>query len=78
MILALLVQTPTKGTRSDMPWDKIHGEREDLLQHWQKLGEFRKRHPAVAQGKHITRNQEGYYAFETPIPRRQSTDCLHR
>ncbi|WP_265575799.1 alpha-amylase family glycosyl hydrolase, partial [Vibrio sp. OPT46] len=53
-----------QGTRSDMPWDKIHGEREDLLQHWQKLGEFRKRHPAVAQGKHITRNQEGYYAFE--------------
>lgn len=55
---------PTQGTRSDMPWDKIHGEREDLLQHWQKLGEFRQRHPAVAQGKHITRNQEGYYAFE--------------
>ncbi len=55
---------PTQGTRSDMPWDKINGEREDLLQHWQKLGEFRQRHPAVAQGKHITRNQEGYYAFE--------------
>lgn len=53
-----------QGTRSDMPWDKIHGERKDLLQHWQKLGEFRKRHPAVAQGKHVTRNQEGYYAFE--------------
>lgn len=55
---------PYQGTRSDMPWDLIEAEREDLLQHWQKLGEFRQRHPAVAQGKHITRNQQGYYAFE--------------
>jgi len=53
-----------QGTRSDMPWGLIEGEREALLQHWQKLGEFRQRHPAVARGKHITRNQEGYYSFE--------------
>ncbi|PMH41460.1 alpha-amylase [Vibrio sp. 10N.286.49.B3] len=53
-----------QGTRSDMPWDSIEGERELLLKHWQTLGEFRQRHPAVAQGQHITRNQDGYYAFE--------------
>ncbi|WP_264874666.1 alpha-amylase [Vibrio agarivorans] len=53
-----------QGTRSPMPWDLIEGERATLLEHWQALGEFRKRHPAVAQGQHITRNQSGYYAFE--------------
>ncbi|WP_099610318.1 alpha-amylase [Vibrio fujianensis] len=53
-----------QGTRSDMPWAAIKGERQTLLNHWQKLGEFRQRHPAVAQGKHITHQQEGYYAFE--------------
>ncbi|USD65279.1 alpha-amylase [Vibrio sp. SCSIO 43136] len=53
-----------QGTRSDMPWHQIKGQRADLLEHWQKLGEFRQRHPAVAQGKHITRQQQGYYAFE--------------
>jgi len=53
-----------QGTRSDMPWAQIKDERQALLQHWQKLGEFRQRHPAIAQGKHITRQQEGYYAFE--------------
>lgn len=55
---------PNQGTRSPMPWSGIEGEREELLKHWQILGEFRQRHPAVAQGKHITRNRDGYYAFE--------------
>jgi alpha-amylase len=54
----------TQGTRSDMPWEQITGERSALLKHWQKLGNFRKRHPAIGQGKHITRQREGYYAFE--------------
>ncbi|QIA62073.1 alpha-amylase [Vibrio astriarenae] len=53
-----------QGTRSPMPWDQIEGERAVLLEHWQALGDFRKRHPAVAKGQHITRNQSGYYAFE--------------
>ena len=55
---------PMQGTRSDMPWDQITGERAELLEHWQALGQFRQRHPAVAQGKHIIRNSKGYYAFE--------------
>jgi len=55
---------PHQGTRSDMPWDQITGERQQLLEHWQKLGQFRQRHPAIAQGEHITRHQQGYYAFE--------------
>ena len=55
---------PMQGTRSDMPWEQITGERAELLKHWQALGQFRQRHPAVAQGKHIIRNSKGYYAFE--------------
>jgi alpha-amylase len=53
-----------QGTRSDMPWDKITGQRETLLKHWQTLGDFRLRHPAIAKGEHITHQQSGYYAFE--------------
>ena len=53
-----------QGNRSDRPWEQIKGERAELLKHWQALGQFRQRHPSVAQGKHIIRNQEGYYAFE--------------
>ncbi|MGL6316784.1 alpha-amylase [Vibrio sp. WXL103] len=53
-----------QGTRSPMPWDQIEDDRATLLKHWQTLGEFRKRHPAVAQGTHITRHQGEYYAFE--------------
>ena len=56
---------PMQGTRSDMPWDhQITGEPAELLEHWQALGQFRQRHLAVAQGKHIIRNSKGDYAFE--------------
>lgn len=41
-----------QGTRSDMNWDDIKGERNELLEHWQKVGQFRNRHAAVAAGKH--------------------------
>jgi alpha-amylase len=41
-----------QGTRSDMNWDQIEGDRAALLKHWQKLGQFRKRHYAVAAGSH--------------------------
>lgn len=57
----------TQGTRSDMPWDQITGERSELLAHWQTLGNFRKRHPAIGQGQHITRHRDGYYAFERQL-----------
>lgn len=41
-----------QGTRSDMNWDEIQGERQALLTHWQKLGQFRKRHASVGAGTH--------------------------
>lgn len=38
-----------QGTRSTMNWDKVDP---DLLAHWRKLGQFRRRHPALARGAH--------------------------
>ncbi len=37
--------------RSFMNWDEVHRNKE-LLIHWQKLGLYRKNHPAVGAGKH--------------------------
>lgn len=41
----------TDRTRSPMNWGEIDDE---LLEHWQKLGQFRARHPAIAMGAHET------------------------
>jgi alpha-amylase len=40
---------PTQPTRSPMRWE---GYDEILLHHWQLLGRFRARHPAIARGAH--------------------------
>lgn len=51
-----------QGTRSDMLWE-LDKEREKLLQHWQKLGQFRQAHPAVGAGRHSEIEQENAYVF---------------
>ena len=38
-----------QGTRSDMNWASPDGE---VLEHWRKLGQFRRRHVALARGAH--------------------------
>ncbi|NNM22998.1 MAG: alpha-amylase, partial [Flavobacteriaceae bacterium] len=40
--------------RSPMDWDAINNnpEKQQLKSHWEKLGQFRKAHPAVGAGKH--------------------------
>ncbi len=48
------------GTRSDMNWDSFDT---DLLRHWQKLGQFRKRHIAIGAGSHQALPSESGYAF---------------
>ncbi|WP_235715623.1 carbohydrate binding domain-containing protein [Alkalihalobacillus hemicellulosilyticus] len=40
---------PHQGTRSSMNWDSIN---EDVLFHWQKMGQFRNRHIAIGAGEH--------------------------
>lgn len=51
--------------RSFMNWDAITNNTETraLLGHWQKLGQFRKNHPAVGAGRHIMIS-ESPYIFE--------------
>ncbi|WP_413113695.1 alpha-amylase [Thaumasiovibrio sp. DFM-14] len=50
---------PHQGTRSAMNWD----ENLALVKHWQRLGQFRQRHPAISQGTHRTLSTAPYYAF---------------
>ena len=52
-----LIHEGTQGDatfRSDMNWDAIDSDEKTqlVLSHWQKLGKFRKDHPAVGAGKH--------------------------
>ncbi len=52
---------PLQGTRSDMNWQDINGKAAQTLQHWQTLGQFRARHPAMGAGKQTTlRLPQGY------------------
>lgn len=50
-------------TRSDMVW----GANPGLLEHWQKLGLFRKRHPAVGRGAHA-KLADAPYTFKRTLP----------
>ncbi|MCK4562531.1 MAG: alpha-amylase [Flavobacteriaceae bacterium] len=40
--------------RSNMNWEQINSDKEtqDILTHWQKLGQFRRNHPAIGAGVH--------------------------
>ncbi len=51
-----------QGTRSDMIWD-LDKERQALLEHWQIIGQFRQRHPAIGAGEHKVIEQENAYVF---------------
>lgn len=55
-----------QGTRSDMPW-QLNPDRQSLLTHWQKLGQFRQRHPAVGAGVHHEIAQDGTYVFSRTL-----------
>tara|TARA_R110001583_G_scaffold1202_5_gene10073 strand:+ start:39478 stop:41127 length:1650 start_codon:yes stop_codon:yes gene_type:complete len=48
--------------RSFMNWDAItkDGKTQDLLSHWQKLGQFRRNHPAVGAGVHQIISEKPY------------------
>ncbi len=55
-----------QGTRSDMVW-KLDAERQALLAHWQTLGQFRQRHPAIGGGVHQDIEQERGYGFSRTL-----------
>ncbi|MHA7057319.1 alpha-amylase family glycosyl hydrolase [Aquimarina sp. M1] len=52
--------------RSNMNWDALEqDETKLLLQHWQKLGKFRRNHPAIGAGKHKMINESPYVFSRT-------------
>lgn len=55
-----------QGTRSDMVW-KLDEKRQALLQHWQTLGQFRQRHPAIGAGQHKVLKNESAYVFSRTL-----------
>lgn len=59
---------PAQGTRSDMPWELSFNQNASL-QYWKALLNFRKEHPAIAEGKH-----EMVSAFPYAFVRHTPTD----
>ena len=52
--------------RSLMNWDALDElDAQKLLEHWQKLGQFRRAHPAVGAGRHQMISQTPYYFIRT-------------
>jgi alpha-amylase len=54
---------PLQGTRSDMNWQDISGSQAATVAHWQRLGQFRARHPAVGEGTQTTLTMPQGYGF---------------
>ncbi|GAL30006.1 periplasmic alpha-amylase [Vibrio variabilis] len=55
-----------QGTRSDMIWE-LNKDKQALLKHWQTLGQFRDRHPAVGAGKHKVIDNDNAYVFSREL-----------
>ncbi|XHA16851.1 alpha-amylase [Citrobacter farmeri] len=54
---------PLQGTRSDMNWQDVSGKSADNVTHWQRLGQFRARHPAIGAGRQTTLSLKQGYGF---------------
>lgn len=55
--------------RSYMNWEELDSisDKQQVLEHWQKLGSFRKHHPAVGAGKHKMLSAKPYVFSRTYI-----------
>lgn len=53
--------------RSFMNWDAVKSDvkTKEVLEHWQKLGKFRERHPAIGAGAHQMITQEPYLFYRS-------------
>jgi alpha-amylase len=65
-----LVVEGTQGDatlRSFMNWDAVKSDNKtkEVLEHWQKLGKFRERHPAIGAGAHQMITQEPYLFYRS-------------
>lgn len=54
---------PLQGTRSDMNWQDVSGKSAASVAHWQKISQFRARHPAIGVGKQTTLLLKQGYGF---------------
>jgi alpha-amylase len=64
----------TPGVRSDMNWTSTDAT---ILAHWQKLGNFRKRHAAVGAGAHQQlASPTGTYAFSRKLDQAGVQDAV--
>lgn len=54
---------PLQGTRSEMNWQDVNGKAARSVTHWQKIGQFRARHPAIGMGKQTTLSMSRGYGF---------------
>ncbi|MEX3087884.1 alpha-amylase [Escherichia coli] len=54
---------PLQGTRSDMNWQDVNGKSAASVAHWQKISQFRTRHPAIGAGKQTTLSLKQGYGF---------------
>ncbi|EHE9875642.1 alpha-amylase [Escherichia coli] len=54
---------PLQGTRSDMNWQDISGKSAASVAHWQKISQFRARHPAIGAGKQTALSLKKGYGF---------------
>ncbi len=55
---------PYQGTRSSMNWaEHQRPEIAGLIEHWQRIGQFRTRHPAIGAGEHKLLSPGQPYAF---------------
>ncbi len=73
-----LVVEGTQGDatlRSNMNWDaiKTNSETQKVLLHWQKLGQFRKNHPAIGAGIH-QQISSSPYVFDRTFTQKDYTD----
>lgn len=53
--------------RSFMNWEELDSlpEKQEILAHWQKLGQFRNRHPAIGAGRHKRLSSQPYVFSRT-------------
>ncbi|STT82493.1 Periplasmic alpha-amylase [Klebsiella pneumoniae] len=54
---------PAAGYRSEMNWQDVNGKAARSVTHWQKIGQFRARHPAIGMGKQTTLSMPRGYGF---------------
>jgi alpha-amylase len=53
--------------RIPLDWETVQPESQEILDHWRKLGQFRKDHPAIAMGNHTMLTEVPYSFARTGL-----------